>query len=61
VLENIQRDIEMGYDRIIIVTNTSGGKAAVENHLRDSDEISGTWKEKIEIVLFEMRLPAFKR
>ena len=61
VLENIQRDIEMGFDRIIIVTNTNAGKTSVENHLRDSDEISGTWKEKIEVVLFEMRIPMFKR
>jgi len=61
VLENIQRDINTGYDHIIIITNTSTGKTSVENHLRDSDEISGTWKERIEVVLFEMRIPMFKR
>jgi hypothetical protein len=61
VLANILRDINMNYHTIIIVTNTKSGKASVESHTRDSDEIPEEWKERIQVVLFEMRVPMFRR
>jgi len=61
VLGNILRDINMNYHSIIIVTNTKSGKASVESHVRESDEIPEQWKERIQVVPFEMRLPMFRR
>lgn len=61
VLSNIQRDFNMNYHSIIIVTNTKGGKASVEEHLRNTDAIPEQWKQKIQVVLFELRVPLFRR
>lgn len=61
VLSNIHRDFNMNYHSIIIVTNTKGGKASVEEHLRDTDEIPENLKLKIQVVLFELRVPMFRK
>jgi hypothetical protein len=61
VLSNIRRDFNMNYHSIIIVTNTKGGKASVEEHLRDTDEIPENLKLKIQVALFELRVPMFRK
>jgi hypothetical protein len=61
VLSNIQRDFNMNYHSIIIVTNTKGGKASVEEHLRETDAIPEHMKQRIQVVLFELRVPIFRR
>jgi hypothetical protein len=51
----------MNYHSIIIVTNTKGGKASVEEHLRETDAIPEHMKQRIQVVLFELRVPMFRR